>query len=479
MSCPSVERPPVASSWASDKSSSPPPYELYDIYPSIHVPAANGLPNGTPRPTPRTPDLRSGVSGTTQKTTPSNVLIPHLREALTSLDSRMATLLSERDILESRLEQAVRMQSPVQRLPSELLASIFTRGVLGTEEEDSLMLSNLMLVCRYWKDVAINTPVLWSRIAAGTRHSLGKAKRKLERSKSVPLHICVDFSPRVHNGNVPTECIILAMDLLQTSIWRWKSFHLTIPNRSQAQFALARCSEEAPLLEVLSIRILHSMQEDHYPQRVSPLLFEGRTPSLRSCSFTSFNFNWDMKLLSRLRVLKLGGYWNGFSPSVDTILGILKACPSLEEFSLRNMSDVDPDSKPSAGLLEYHPPRQSDTRMIHLPRLAKLTFHCAGIARTRAVMDAISFPALETIELSFLDNVSPIIEHLFQQSLTLLPLRRIRIESSLFNDLRLVNKLLRKLSSITTLELVDCEDASSELLKVRLSKSMFFNGLTN
>ena len=48
----------------------------------------------------------------------------------------MATLLSERDILESRLEQAVRMQSPVQRLPSELLASIFTRGVLGTEEED-------------------------------------------------------------------------------------------------------------------------------------------------------------------------------------------------------------------------------------------------------------------------------------------------------------------------------------------------------
>ena len=94
-------------------------------------------------------------------------------------------------------------------------------------------------------------------------------------------------------------------------------------------------------------------------------------------------------------------------------------------------------------------------------------------------MDAISFPALETIELSFLDNVSPIIEHLFQQSLTLLPLRRIRIESSLFNDLRLVNKWLRKLSSITTLERVDCEDASSELLKVRLSKSMFFNGLTN
>lgn len=41
--------------------------------------------------------------------------IPHLREALDSLDSQMASLMSEKKKLESRLEQAVRLQSPVLR----------------------------------------------------------------------------------------------------------------------------------------------------------------------------------------------------------------------------------------------------------------------------------------------------------------------------------------------------------------------------
>jgi hypothetical protein len=49
----------------------------------------------------------------------------------------MATLAHQRRDLESRLEQAVRLQSPVLRLPSELLSSIFIIGVVGDAEEDS------------------------------------------------------------------------------------------------------------------------------------------------------------------------------------------------------------------------------------------------------------------------------------------------------------------------------------------------------
>jgi hypothetical protein len=49
----------------------------------------------------------------------------------------MASLMSQRRDLESRLEQAVRLQSPVLRLPSELLSSIFIIGVMGDMEEDN------------------------------------------------------------------------------------------------------------------------------------------------------------------------------------------------------------------------------------------------------------------------------------------------------------------------------------------------------
>ncbi|EEB87137.1 hypothetical protein MPER_15636, partial [Moniliophthora perniciosa FA553] len=58
----------------------------------------------------------------------------------------MATLMSEKHILESHLEQAVRLQSPVLRLPSELLGSIFVISVFGMGDDNPVMVGTLMLV---------------------------------------------------------------------------------------------------------------------------------------------------------------------------------------------------------------------------------------------------------------------------------------------------------------------------------------------
>lgn len=399
----------------------------------------------------------------------ANLSIPHLREAIHSLESKMASLLTERDLLESRLEQAVRMQSPVQRLPNDLLASIFSIAVLDGEDEDSITLSNLMLVCQYWREVAINSPMLWTRIVMGTHHSTDRAILKLDRSKTAPLYVCLDFSPRMEHGTVSTESIVTAMDLVRPAIWRWKSFHLIVPSRPQAHAALSRCKEHAPQLEVLSIRVTHSMQEDHYSKAPLPL-FERNTPRLRSSSFTSFNFSWDPALLSNLRVLKLGGYWNGFSPSVDVILKTLRACPQLEELVLRNMSDVDPESCTSLVSEatehdDYVLARVSDTRAINLPRLRKASFYYSGNLRTRTILGLLTFPALECVELCYLDNVSPMLEALRRQSLTVLPLRHLRIESCFFNELRFA-RLLQRLPALTSLELVDVEDVTSNLMRV-------------
>lgn len=388
---------------------------------------------------------------------PSKESIPHLREALSSLDSRMASLMSQREELESHLEQAVRSQSPIQRLPCEILASVFVRGVFGADDEDPLMVSTLMLVCRYWADVAVNTPTLWSNIAVSTHDSLEKARRKLRRSKSCPLDITINFSPREEHSGGVTEHIIHAMDLVRPALWRTKSFRLSVPNRPQAHAALLRCREDAPLLEILSVRVFHSMQDDHYSSPALPL-FNGHTPRLRSCSFTSFNFAWDIKLVSRLRVLKLGGYWNGLSPSVPTLLHILSECPELEEFALRNLSDADPDAC-------HDNQGRTFTKTIYLPRLVKASFYYAGITRTRTILSQLTFPALQTLELCYLDDLTPLLDRLKQQSLTSFPLRHLRIESSFFNELKFVS-LLGRLPSLMSLELVDCEDASSHFLKV-------------
>ncbi|OBZ71454.1 hypothetical protein A0H81_08764 [Grifola frondosa] len=433
--------------WASDQTSSPPPYDYYDIFPPAPL-AATAYAADSKAPLFRRHTMLFLYKGL---------------KALHSLESRMASLLNERDMLESKLEQAVRLQSPVQRLPNELLASMFVIGVLDRDEEDSLMLSNLMLVCRYWREVAISTPVLWSRIVTGMHHSIDRARLKLDRSKSVPLDVCVDFSPRSDLGVVTTQSIVHAMDLLRPSIWRWRTFHLTVPNRPQAHAALTRCKEQAPLLEVISIRISHSMQEDHYSNPPLPL-FGGYTPRLHSCSFTSFNFNWDISLVSRLRVLKLGGYWNGYSPSVDVILATLRACPQLEELALRNMTDVDQDScalfeSTISDLDDLTLVRTNDARTIQLPRLRKASFYYSGVLRTRTILNQLSFPSLERIELCFLDNVSPIVEHLRCQSLTSLPLRHLRIESCFFNELKCFVKFDEESLYATCIPYMDMPEA--------------------
>jgi hypothetical protein len=58
----------------------------------------------------------------------------------------MATLVIQRRELEGRLEKAVRSQSPVLRLPSELLSTIFVIGAFGLGEDNAVMVPTLMLV---------------------------------------------------------------------------------------------------------------------------------------------------------------------------------------------------------------------------------------------------------------------------------------------------------------------------------------------
>ncbi|TFK74862.1 hypothetical protein BDN72DRAFT_759242 [Pluteus cervinus] len=388
-----------------------------------------------------------------------NVSIPHLREAISSLESKMAFLLNQKNELESHLDQAVRLQSPILRLPSELLSSIFVTGVLEMGE-DSLMVSTLMLVCRYWADVALNTPALWAKIFVSPHHSLERARRKIERSKTCPIDVSINYGPHTEHMSNVTEQITRAMDLFRPALCRTRSFHLCVPNRPQAHAALARCKEDAPLLRTLTIEICHAMQEDY---SCLPLpLFNGHTPALRSCALTSFNFGWDLTLLSRLRTLKLDGYFNSHSPSPATLVSILRQCPTLEELTLRNLSDSE--SGPCVTTVEntQHPPTG---KLIQLPRLKKASFHYVGSALTQHIFSQVTVPNLESLQMCYLQNVTPILQSLYAQALTRLPLRYLRIESSLFNEMTFVT-LLRRLPSIVRLELVDIEDVSSYFLKV-------------
>jgi hypothetical protein len=315
---------------------------------------------------------------------------------------------------------------------------------------------------RYWAEVALDTPILWAKISVSPHDSLEKARRRLMRSKSCPLDININFGPRLEYSNTHNvdKQVSNAMDLFRPVLWRTQSFSLTVPNRPQAYAALLSCQDDAPILKNLTVHVYHSMQVDNYLPRLLPL-FNGCTPNLRTCSLTSFNFGWDLSLMTGLRVLKLGGYFNSFAPSPSTLLDILRQCPELEELTLRNMSDADSDSCKTSVV-------ENDvlvTSKIHLPRLKNASFYYAGLGHTLEIMNHVSLPNLESLELAYLENVNPLLQILYAQALTRLPLKTLRIETCIFSEVKFVNLLL-KLPSLVSLQLVDIEDMSYMTLKV-------------
>ncbi|PPQ76619.1 hypothetical protein CVT24_011323 [Panaeolus cyanescens] len=399
---------------------------------------------------------------------PTFMSIAYLREAISNIDVKMAALTKERADLETKLETAVRLQSPVLRLPSELLSNIFTIGVLQMGDEDPVMVATLMLV---WQ---VNSPTTqpqelqtYPPLLVDIGPILEKARRRLMRSKSHPLDIIVNFGIRpTESPHAIRERVLLAMDLIHPALWRTKSFSLTVPNRAVAHEALIRCQEDAPTLEKLSILIQNMQDDHHYSKRPVPL-FNGRTPNLRSCSITSFNFGWDLKLMNGLRVLKLGGYYNSDAPSPTTLLNILRQCPQLEELALRNVSIDDPHPCIAGKVAE---PETPITNKIHLPHLKKASFFYSGGRHTQEIMSHITFSNLEHLELGYLENINTLLQLLYSQALTRLPLKFLRIENCLFGEITFMT-LIRRLSSLVTLELVDNEDISNHTLKVLASAS--------
>ncbi|KZV73804.1 hypothetical protein PENSPDRAFT_573940 [Peniophora sp. CONT] len=375
--------------------------------------------------------------------------LPHLRAELSKIDSTLAQLVRERAALSSSLEAAARASVPVARLPSELLSAIF---ILAAVDDAPL---HFMLVCRHWAALAQETPALWARIRIGPHHPLSRARVRLTRSKMVPLDLSVAFDRRNEPTTETAVALTAALQTLTPHISRWRSFRLSVPSRAHAQLALALCRAPAPLLETLHIRVADTYTaEELEGTATSPLLlFGGHTPRLVECSM----HGWTLGRLRGLRRLELAGYWDGAAPSAGELLEVLRACPKLETLALRNMSDLELDDPAALD-------GPSAVPSISLPRLRRITLSYAGGLRARAVLDQLSMPALEDIELCYLDSIGPVLQHLTAQAVTGLPLTRLHIENCSFREQDLLS-LLYRLSVLSVLELVDVHDVGSGILQ--------------
>jgi len=162
----------------------------------------------------------------------------------------------------------------------------------------------------------------------------------------------------------------------------------------------------------------------------------------------------------------LDGYWNSHAPTGLQLRGILESCPTLEELYLRNMTDLDPECD------ELAAPKARPLPMLTLHRLHTLSFYYSGGLRASILLNSLAFPSLRNLEIAVLDNITPVLEALNRQALSVvtpmnlavgLPLDSLRIESCYFNELLFLT-FLKRVPTVYKLELVDLEDIASSSL---------------
>ncbi|KAI6106585.1 hypothetical protein EDD16DRAFT_116267 [Pisolithus croceorrhizus] len=129
--------------------------------------------------------------------------------------------------LPHRLRPLFPQLSPIARLPSEILASIFIHAI-QSPASNSAVLSQLVIssVCRAWRTVALSTPEYWATLYVSSKMPVTVYREFLARSSPFPLSIEFYSWPRFkrYQYTCSNICIIEEMlDILQRETYRLKS----------------------------------------------------------------------------------------------------------------------------------------------------------------------------------------------------------------------------------------------------------------
>ncbi|KAK0232669.1 hypothetical protein IW262DRAFT_13833 [Armillaria fumosa] len=144
------------------------------------------------------------------------------------IDEKIASLISQRDILRRRLARYKSALSPIRYLPRDIMIEIFSQTIHpSTSSLDvSQGLWPLCHVSSSWRKILLSTPSLWSTIILVPpytfRHSKGILAEHLLRSQSHPLRVTITQERAV------TIMVSQVCDMVLQASDRWLSANLNL-----------------------------------------------------------------------------------------------------------------------------------------------------------------------------------------------------------------------------------------------------------
>ncbi|KDQ06598.1 hypothetical protein BOTBODRAFT_70898 [Botryobasidium botryosum FD-172 SS1] len=293
----------------------------------------------------------------------------------TMVDEKCAIIASVRDaIIEAAMAHSVHLLNPLQtrfnqlvpisQLPNKLLSYIFVLTVdtqCPAERVETRAQLTIPLVSRQWRQIALDTPGFWTTIDFVTRRLMPWS---MAHTKGTPLQIRLDPFCSHHPSREAEKLYFkesadhegfFAPLLPYIDRWRTLSIYVLSPHLSKPLFP-----SPVPQLEQLEIAaglsttqppILHNLFANHMPAGLRRLCFEGVYQPLTSAIYVG------------LTSLKLERVDYRDCDSLCHLLGVLKACPLLEELCLGELKFSESDL-----LNESQPP-------LTLPHLLKAEYY--------------------------------------------------------------------------------------------------------
>ncbi|PPR07153.1 hypothetical protein CVT24_010701 [Panaeolus cyanescens] len=274
-------------------------------------------------------------------------------------------------------------QTSISFLPPELLREIFLylrdewpSSIFETSSVPRVKFGwiNVTHVCRFWREVALQYPQLWTQVDVGLANW---AEMVLERSKGADISL--EILP-----NIETSAQRVLWDVLsQPHRLRQIKLYSRFNSKSLYKEAFERLKDvAAPRLR--SLVIAGSCVD--LPTILDKNFLGGGTPRLRHLDVQGYFIPWTSPILSGLHVLNIQPTHN-FGSHASDFLAALRRLPDLEELTLGRLpQDLESFDK---------------KQVISFPRLAKLTFEGSG-QEFIALLRHLRFPS--TVSLQFKSN---------------------------------------------------------------------------
>ncbi|KAI0330911.1 hypothetical protein GY45DRAFT_1323043 [Cubamyces sp. BRFM 1775] len=289
------------------------------------------------------------------------------RDALSSarkaLEDQIASHIDAIVGLKGRLNN----MAPAFCLPPEILSEIFTFVAIDAYESrqrpqhpriQSYQWLSVTYVCRAWREIALNTPRLWSHIVLTSSKIVPEI---ISRSKKAPLWITGSVD---HEGDPR----LAMLDRLVEDPMRIKELRLNAPERL-IQIMSAKWATPAKALESIMLSSDHGCFEHAALFPIKPLsnFFSGETPNLRRLEIKRVSLHWNNPLFcSSLRTLVVHSRYDP-TPRLGELPQLLDALETMQSLETLYLNEAIPRLPDSA----THIPEPQ--RTVALPKLRSIT----------------------------------------------------------------------------------------------------------